>query len=99
MTDDHHQEWLDKATIVYNQEKETVAQDSAGVTVRLGTITCPCGRKRGITMMYRCLYCKIWFCQWCAEDHFGKTVEQYKAEKLVGGSAESDADIINSAGA
>lgn len=67
--------------IVYRQIKETVAQDAEGVTVRLATITCPCGWKRSIMHMFQCLYCNVWFCKSCAEQHFGKTVEQYKAEQ------------------
>lgn len=74
-------EFKDKLQIVYSQTKESVAQDAQGVTARLTTLTCPCGWKRGIMNMYQCLYCKIWFCQPCAEDHFGKTVEQYKLDK------------------
>lgn len=74
-------EWLDSLAIVARQMKETVEQNATGVTVRRGTITCPCGRERGITQMYQCLYCKVWFCQSCAEQHFGKTVAEYKAEK------------------
>lgn len=76
-----NKEWLEKATIVQAQVRETVRQDSAGVTVRLATITCPCGAKRSVMKMYQCLYCKVWMCDPCAESHFGKTVEQYKAEK------------------
>lgn len=75
------QEWADAAQTVYSQIKETVKQEAEGVTVRMGTITCPCGWKRGIMRMYQCLYCKVWFCQLCAEVHFGKTIKQFKAEK------------------
>lgn len=80
-----NQEWLDKATLVQNQIRETVRQEAAGVTIRLATITCPCGRKRAVVKMYQCLYCKVWMCDPCAEEHFGKTVEQYRAEHPVGG--------------
>ena len=74
-------EWLDKTTILYNQHKETVQQESDGVTVRMGVITCPCGRKRAVLKMYRCLYCKVWMCDPCAEAHFGKTVVEYRRSK------------------
>jgi hypothetical protein len=33
-------------------------------------ITCPCGSKRLISRMIRCLYCTIYFCEPCAHDHF-----------------------------
>ena len=72
-------EWIDAATIVYNQTKETVKQQAEGIGVRLATVTCPCGNVRGITNMYKCLYCEIYLCRQCAEDHFGQTVAEYKA--------------------
>lgn len=70
------------------QVRETVAQDAAGVTVRLATITCRCGWKRAALKMYRCLYCGEWLCEVCAEAHFGKTREQYHAERLAKMQAE-----------
>lgn len=74
-------EWEDKMAFIKQQVSETVQQEAAGVTVRLATITCRCGWKRSIMHMFQCLYCREWFCQNCAEVHFGKTVEQYRAEK------------------
>ncbi len=68
--------------IVYKQGHETVVQEAAGVTVRMATITCPCGWARTITKMYKCLYCGVWFCKLCAEEHFGKTRKEYYKEKL-----------------
>lgn len=78
-----HEQWADKAELVISQIRETVQQEAAGVTVRLATITCPCGRKRSVVKMYQCLYCKIWMCDPCAKQHFGKTVEQYRVENPV----------------
>lgn len=71
----------DSDNISDQQEHETVVQDAAGVTVRLATITCRCGWKRAIVKMYKCLYCKEWMCEHCAEVHFGKTRAEYKAER------------------
>ena len=73
-------EWLEKAIIVQNQIRETVQQEADGVTIRIATITCPCGRKRAIVKAYQCLYCKVWMCDPCAEAHFGKTVKEYRTE-------------------
>lgn len=73
-----HQERLDQATVVMKQIKETVTQDALGVTVRVATVTCPCGTKRAIVKAYQCLYCKVWFCTLCAEEHFGQTVNEYR---------------------
>jgi hypothetical protein len=29
---------------------------------------------------YKCLYCGQWYCMQCAEEHFGKTITQYREE-------------------
>lgn len=74
-------QWIEAATIVQSQVRETVDQEMAGVTVRSADLTCPCGNVKALVHMYQCLYCKVWFCNSCAEHHFGKTVKQYKAEQ------------------
>ena len=73
-------EWLEAASVVQGQIRETVQQEANAVTVRMATLTCPCGRKRALVKMYQCLYCKVWMCDPCAEAHFGKTVAQHRAE-------------------
>ena len=41
------------------------------------TIYCfDCGKPRGASNVYRCLYCRACFCLGCAEHHFGATVKQ-----------------------
>ncbi len=42
----------------------------------------PCGecaqeQEIGLSEMYRCLYCGIWYCEVCAEKHFGQTIAAY----------------------
>ena len=76
-----HGGWLEKLEIIENQLKESVEQEATGVTIRMGTITCPCGWERSIFRMYKCLYCDIWFCVSCAESHFGKTIKQHRLDK------------------
>lgn len=66
--------------LVYQQTQETVKSQAAGIGVRLATVTCPCGRVRSVMLMYRCLYCKVMFCDQCAEEHFGQTVADYRKE-------------------
>ena len=70
-----------KATFIQQQVRETVQQEKAGVTVRTATMTCGCGTKRGVLLMYKCLYCGEWYCTVCAEQHFGKTIKQYREDK------------------
>lgn len=40
-----------------------------------------CGKRVSLSYAYKCLYCGYWFCATCAEVHFGKTREQFKAEQ------------------
>lgn len=56
--------------IAARQREETVIQEMAGVTVRMATITCPCGSNRAVVKTYQCFYCKVWFCHVCAPEHF-----------------------------
>ena len=64
--------------IAEKQLEETVTQEAEGIGCRLAVITCAgCNTKRALINMYKCLYCKIWFCHQCAEKHFGKTVKEY----------------------
>ena len=46
-------------------------------------ITCVCGKRRELFAMYRCLYCGLYLCVRCAEDHFGKTIEQWVVNKRI----------------
>lgn len=69
--------------LLQRQIDETVLQEREGVTIRLATITCPsCEWVRAAVSMYKCLYCKVWYCEPCAELHFGKTVEEWRREKI-----------------
>jgi hypothetical protein len=57
---------------------ETQRQEAKGPQP---SVTCGCGRVMHLRHLYRCLYCKQWLCQPCAERHFGKTVEEFHAAK------------------
>ena len=41
-------------------------------------VRCPCLKLIPMKYAYRCLYCGIFYCKECAEEHFGKTVSEYK---------------------
>lgn len=45
------------------------------------SVACECGVSMPLRFFYKCLYCKIYLCESCAEIHFGKTVEDYHNEK------------------
>ncbi|HEX8556697.1 MAG TPA: hypothetical protein VF668_01270 [Pyrinomonadaceae bacterium] len=42
-------------------------------------IRCPCGQLRALELAFRCLYCGIYFCLACAEEHFGETRRERRA--------------------
>jgi hypothetical protein len=66
-----------KAAFVAAQFKEAKYQDGKSVQ----EVTCGCGVTMPLRFAYRCLYCGEFYCQTCAEAHFGKTREQYNAER------------------
>lgn len=65
---------------VLEQLRDTVVQEREGVTIRMALISCPCSRRLALVKAYKCLYCGVWFCHSCAEEHFGKTVAEYREE-------------------
>ena len=79
---------------IADQHRELFLQSEAGVSILLATVTCPCGRRRGITHAVRCLYCDVWFCELCAEVHFGKTRRQHRLENPIE-DAEPDTQADN----
>lgn len=40
-------------------------------------LQCYCNNRHPLDQMYRCLYCGVYFCFKCAEEHFGQTVEEW----------------------
>lgn len=41
-----------------------------------------CDLPRHLMLAFRCLYCGLWFCGNCAEQHFGKTFAEYRSDTL-----------------
>lgn len=46
-------------------------------------VRCGCLKKLWIQDAYKCLYCKEWFCEKCAEEHFGETIEARRMRNLT----------------
>jgi hypothetical protein len=46
-------------------------------------VTCECNRTLALACMFRCLYCGCFFCQTCAEVHFGETRKAYAARRAA----------------
>ena len=54
-----------------DQVRLIVDQESLGIPSRNVKIRCGCMKLVQWRYMYRCLYCGLWFCKECAEQHFG----------------------------
>lgn len=65
---------LDKRAFVRKQTEQ--AMNKGRPFVR-----CGCLKKLQMPEAYKCLYCGEWYCAPCAEEHFGKTREEYQEEK------------------
>lgn len=46
-------------------------QSGWGFTADKTTIKCGCHKQVKLIYAYRCLYCGIWYCRECAQEHFG----------------------------
>lgn len=46
-------------------------------------VDCHCGSTVAIHNAYRCLYCGLWFCAPCAEEHFGMSLDYYDRVKRI----------------
>lgn len=66
--------------IIYQQLKFIATQEKEGFSSSAIKIRCGCLKLVPWKYMHRCLYCSVFFCKECAEQHFGKTIEQYRAE-------------------
>ena len=66
----------EREVVILEQQEEMIASE-----VAMGYLPfVPCGeceRATGLNVMYRCLYCGIWYCEPCAEKHFGQTIAAY----------------------
>lgn len=82
-------QYVEKQHFIYLQRLHIRTQSNDGVTAQMATIRCRCGWNRGLTFMHQCLYCKEYFCQHCAELHFGKSVKQYRVEVHDGDGHEN----------
>ena len=71
-----------KQDFVAKQFREAMYQE--GKTVQ--EVTCGCGLTMPLRFAYKCLYCGEFYCQSCAEQHFGKTREQYSSDKTRNGN-------------
>ena len=68
-----------KQKFVAKQFREAMYQEGKKVQ----EVTCGCGCKMPLRFAFKCLYCGEFYCQTCAEHHFGKTRAQWIADKAA----------------
>ena len=67
-----------------DQEKQIfVAAQWRELLSEIPQVTCGCGLKMPLRFSYRCLYCGEYYCQSCAESHFGMTRSEYQKNKAA----------------
>lgn len=54
----------------------TIGEQSKELNGIVRSVTCPCGSRRNVRSMFQCLYCEVWFCRGCADDHFDDQDEE-----------------------
>jgi len=70
--------------VVYEQVKDIKNQQKIGTPSEHIKIRCGCSKYVNWLYMHRCLYCSVFFCKECAEQHFGKTVAERRADSRSG---------------
>jgi hypothetical protein len=67
--------WMrEQYSLIYDQQRIETPIQLQHVKIR-----CGCHKLVGWLFMYRCLYCGIWYCKECAEEHFGMRVPPMEA--------------------
>ena len=58
------------------QLKNIKEQEAMGTPSKFVKVRCACNKYVQWHAMFRCLYCGVWFCKSCAEEHFGMRVPE-----------------------
>ncbi len=68
----------EREVAMVEQQEEVISSMSDVPMCLLPFVPCGgCEREFALSVMYRCLYCGIWYCEPCAEQHFGQTIAAY----------------------
>lgn len=68
----------DPLAVLSSQVKFIAEQENSGIEAKYMKVRCGCLKIIKWSYAYRCLYCVIFYCRECAEDHFGQTVQDYR---------------------
>lgn len=70
----------DPIKIMESQVRFIKDQEDMDLKAKFLQVRCVCLKLVKMKYAYRCLYCGIFYCRECAEQHFGKTVAEYRSE-------------------
>ena len=65
---------MEKLKFMGRQLSMIKEQSGWGIAADKTTVKCGCHKKVKLIYAYRCLYCGIWYCRDCAQEHFGYKV-------------------------
>lgn len=63
-----------KLNWMYEQLKFIKIQEEDNIPLEHTKIRCGCHKLVNYKYAYRCLYCGVWYCRDCAQEHFGYKV-------------------------
>ena len=86
---------------IYEEAKIEIAKEKAAFVMgQIRTMRedpphcrCYCGMEIYIPLVFKCLYCGEYYCQPCAEEHFGKTRAEWAKEEPELEQALQDAKL------
>ena len=64
-----------KLNFMHKQLKFIKFQEADNIPLARSQIRCGCYKLVKFIYAYRCLYCGVWYCKQCAEEHFGMKVK------------------------
>jgi|GEM_PF-3289080 hypothetical protein len=68
-------ERYERVSGVWEEQVELLCdQHRIGTPVRFVKVRCGCNKMVRLIEAYRCLYCGVFYCKECAEEHFGMRV-------------------------
>jgi len=86
-------------TIIVKQTREVIRESNKHKPAV--EVVCTCGVKKNILYMYKCLYCGIFFCKKCAQEHFEKETKtegikmvEISNQELVGVLIREDGKVV-----
>lgn len=81
------EEQLETLAFVQKQVANIKSQEAIGVPSQHVKVRCGCNKYSRWLYMFQCLYCRVWFCKECAEEHFGKRAPKWSNQEQEAGQS------------